>query len=136
MFRSLIVTTLFALAVSFGSVATVSAEEPDQGDSATTLEALREEVRLLKLKVNELEKQVSDLQRQLTLPEVPIIDLDWESPPILEEGEDIMVIPSTQLPMDMYPPSGMIWPWNHDYGLYVFPGFDAPEQEYRSHGDQ
>jgi len=129
MFRLLIVTTLFAVAISDGFLTAVSAAEPEQTDSAATLQALREEVRSLKLKVDQLQRQVAELQAASAEKALPVLDFELEGLPLQLPAQVPPVV--IEFPPAIEPSRRMTWPLeNYDRGLYVFPGFDAPEQEY------
>ncbi len=115
MSRPALAVAFLTFAVAFCPVASVSPAQRDEGDLAAQVKMLVEEVRLLRLRVTELEKQVSHLRATSEPVAVPGV----------VSGE--LRLPLTfELPPLVLPPPRDVLPWNYDTGLYVFPGLDAP----------
>ena len=104
---------------AFCTFVSLASAEPKPSDSAVELEKMREEVRLLRLRVAELEKQVCELKATLQSPAPVMI----QPRPLAQPGAAGQVrLPRTiQLPPIALPPYNDPLPWNYDTGLYVLP---------------
>jgi len=117
MLRLLLIMPVVTAVITLSTAASGAPAQRTESDLAAQVTTLSEEVRLLKLRIAELERQMTELRF---------------TPPIVLPGisEDIALPPPTKLPPFIAPPRHDVFrdtvPWNHDTGLYVFPGLDTP----------